>query len=276
MIQNQYYYLVAGLPELIFDADNRKIDLQSIKNELKINVVGDDIALLESLFLHYDNANLIAHLKGKNGLSELGNVPTAAYEELSENVDLLPTYMQQLLSDMNKEEEPSVEEEVKPSLEVDLLTRYYQYVDQYSNSFLKHWFKFDRQLRNILAAFSARKLEKEISRFVVGKDEVTEMLTKSLSPDFGLRGELTYVDKLMQAIEVDNYLEREKRIDMLRWDVIDEVNTFNYFNIDKVLGFWIKAEIIDRWIKLDPAEGEALLKRYFSELKSEFDVNAAF
>ena len=63
---------------------------------------------------------------------------------------------------------------------------------------------------------------------------------------------------------------------MLRWDFIDEANTFNYFNIDKVMGYLLKAEIIDRWVKFDPVVGDALLKKYFNELKGTFDLNAAF
>lgn len=276
MIQNQYYYLVAGLPELVFDAENRKIDLQGLKDELRANVAGEDIALLDSLFLHYDNDNVICYLNKKSLKSELGTVPTNVYEELSENMHLFPSYIQEFLKDQKKEKEQSSEEDAKLSPEVDLLTRYYKFVENQDNDFIKMWFKFDRNLRNILAALSARKLEKEVSSFLVGKDDVTDLLTKSLSADFGLRGEVPFMDKLMQLLETDDLIEREKKIDLLRWDLVDEANTFNYFNINKVLGFWIKAEIVSRWIKLDPATGEILLKKYFTELKGEFDLNATF
>lgn len=281
MIPNQYYYLVTGLPELVFDAENRKIDLQGIKNELKVNVVEEHQKFLNALFMHYDNENVIAYINGKKIFNDLGTVPAAAYEELSDNLPLFPKYIQEFFADRAKEKsEDDVKEEeveeVPTSPEVDLLTRYYKFVDQLDNKFLNRWFKFDRQLRNILAAFSARKLDKDVAQFLIGKDEITEHLAKNLSPDFGLRGESALMDKVMHALDSGNLLDREKRIDQLRWNLIEETNTFVYFNIDKLLGFWIKAEIVARWIKLDPATGEALLKQYFTELKGEFDLNAAF
>lgn len=283
MIQNQYYYLVAGLPELLFEADNRKFDFVSVRDWLKLNLNDSDLELLNSLSLHYDNENVLSYISNRNAFSEKGLVPNEVYEDVKANLKLFPSYIGDFFAELysEKEEEEKTarnddEEEVQKSVEVDLYNRFYDYVGNYPNEFLQRWFNFDRQLRNILAATNARKLGKDVAPILVGNDAINVALSQSQASDFGLRGELPLMDKLMPILEITNLFERERKIDMLRWDFIDEGNTFNYFNVDKVLGYLLKAEIIDRWIKIDPTVGDALLKRYFNDLKGTFDLNAAF
>lgn len=283
MIQNQYYYLVAGLPELLFEADNRKFNFVSVRDWLKLNLNDSDLELLNSLSLHYDNENVLSYISNRSAFSEKGLVPSEVYEDVKANLKLFPSYIgdffAELYSEKDEEEKTTRdddEEEVKKSVEVDLYNRFYDYVGSYQNEFLQRWFSFDRQLRNILAATNARKLGKDVAPILVGNDAINVALSQSQASDFGLRGELPLMDKLMPILEITNLFERERKIDMLRWDFIDEGNTFNYFNVDKVLGYLLKAEIIDRWINIDPAVGDALLKRYFNDLKGTFDLNAAF
>lgn len=283
MIQNQYYYLVAGLPELLFEADNRKFNFVSVRDWLKLNLNDSDLELLNSLSLHYDNENVLSYISNRNAFSEKGLVPSEVYEDVKANLKLFPSYIGDFFTELysEKEEEEKTtrdddEEEVKKSVEVDLYNRFYDYVGSYQNEFLQRWFNFDKQLRNILAATNARKLGKDVDPILVGNDAINVALSQSQASDFGLRGELPLMDKLMPILEITNLFERERKIDMLRWDFIDEGNTFNYFNVDKVLGYLLKAEIIDRWINIDPAVGDALLKRYFNDLKGTFDLNAAF
>lgn len=288
MIQNQYYYLVAGLPELLLEADNRKFDFLSIRDWVKKNLEGSDVDLLNSISLHYDNENILSYIKSQSKvLNERGTVSVDVYEDVKANVKLFPPYIQDFLGEFYKvkteeeeeeeaKEEKSEEEQPQTTIEVDFLTRYYAFLEKIDNDFLHQWFNFDRQLRNILAATNARKLGKDVASYLIGSDAINEALSHSLASDFGLRGELPLMDKLMPAIEVENLFEREKKIDMIRWSFIDEVNTFNYFNIDRIFGYLLKAEIIDRWIKLDPAAGEELLKKYFNDLKGTFDLDAAF
>ncbi len=281
MIQNQYYYLVAGLPELFFEADNRKLDFVSIRDWLKQNLEGNDLELIDTLSLHYDNDNVLSFINNRNTFSERGLVPRDVYDDVKSNLKQFPSYIADFFTELYTERDEEVlanedEEELQKSVEVGLYNRFYDYVASYNNEFLQKWFCFDRQLRNILAATNARKLGKEVAPILVGNDSINVALSHSQALDFGMRGELPLMDKLMPILEISNLFEREKKIDMLRWDFIDEANTFNYFNIDKVMGYLLKAEIIDRWVKFDPVLGDALLKKYFNELKGTFDLNAAF
>jgi len=281
MIQNQYYYLVAGLPELFFEADNRKLDFVSIRDWLKQNLEGNDLELIDTLSLHYDNDNVLSFINNRNTFSERGLVPRDVYDDVKSNLKQFPSYIADFFTELYTERDEEVlanedEEELQKSVEVGLYNRFYDYVASYNNEFLQKWFCFDRQLRNILAATNARKLGKEVAPILVGNDSINVALSHSQALDFGMRGELPLMDKLMPILEISNLFEREKKIDMLRWDFIDEANTFNYFNIDKVMGYLLKAEIIDRWVKFDPVVGDALLKKYFNELKGTFDLNAAF
>jgi len=283
MIQNQYYYLVAGLPELLFEADNRKFDFLSVRNWLKQNLNDSDIELVNSLSLHYDNENVLAYINNRKPSSEMGLIPTDFYNNVKANLKFFPSYIVDFFAELYSEQEEEEmgirdekEEAQQKSIEVGLYNRFYDYVGSYQNEFLQKWFSFDKQLRNILAATNARKLGKDVAPILVGNDAINIALSNNQAPDFGLRGEFPLMDRLMPILEITNLFEREKKIDMLRWDFIDEGNTFNYFNVDRVLGYLLKAEIIDRWLKIDPAVGDTLLKRYFNDLKGTFDLNAAF
>lgn len=128
------------------------------------------------------------------------------------------------------------------------------------SAFLRRWAAFDRDVRNIGAALSARRLGLQPASQTVGEGFVTESIARSAAADFGLRGELDYVDKLMSAVaEGGDIVEKERTIDRLRWEMADEITTFNYFDIDAVLAWLVKAAILRRWAALGVEQGAAAL-----------------
>ena len=73
----------------------------------------------------------------------------------------------------------------------------------------------------------------------------------------------------------DTLLDLEKNIDLLRWDYLNELTVFTYFQIETILAFYIKLGIVERWQGLDPAVGEQHYTKLVEELKSGFYVDAS-
>ena len=66
---------------------------------------------------------------------------------------------------------------------------------------------------------SARATGRSIEDSVVGGGDVAEQLQRSSAADFGLRGELPYIDAVIAAVNDEaNLVEKERKIDLIRWN----------------------------------------------------------
>lgn len=61
-------------------------------------------------------------------------------------------------------------------------------------------------------------------------------------------------------------------MDLLRWNIANEICTFNYFDIERILLFLLKASIVKRWSKLDKKTGAELFRKFVSEVKGSFKL----
>lgn len=287
MLRN-YYYLVSGLPDLMMDLEQRDFSVEALKEEVRDLVHPSDYRLVELLHAPSDNDNFLNKLL-ERGLqpSDTGNISPAIFDDLEENISELPAYMQDFyysytgkkrtdesdLEDDSQENDGTVTEKLP---EVRFLESFYRIALNNRNRFIREWFGFVRDFNNILAALSCRKLNLDPTYHLVGDYPLVEILTHSQASDFGLKQEIDYIDKLMQAVELDDVMDRERKLDMIRWNMADELTTWDYFNINFVLAFFVKAGIINRWLKLDAKVGEELFKRLFDDLKATYNLAESF
>ena len=111
---------------------------------------------------------------------------------------------------------------------------------------------------------------------LLGDGPIVEALQRSQAADFGLRQEVDYIDRLLQLAELPDVAERERRIDLLRWDMADELSTWDYFNVNFILAFFAKAIILHRWAAIDSQQGNQMFDRLFADLKASFSIERAF
>jgi hypothetical protein len=142
---------------------------------------------------------------------------------------------------------------------------YYQWAMKCGNKFISDWFEFNLNLNNILAAYTSRKYKMDIE--VVGDNEVANSIKTSNQRDFGLTGNLEGFDIIQRLADEPDLFEREKKIDLLKWQWLDEQTFFKYFSIERVFAYLIKLEIIERWVTLDPVEGGKLFRKLIASLK---------
>ncbi len=274
-----YYCQVAGLPDISFDGSKLQYSTNRFKDELYPALTSEDASFVDLLFLSRDNANLLELLRkgedaviadagcftadelkeiissAKNGDAQPGNVPAYLY-------GFLEYYFG------NEGQERILWDDV-------LASRYYEYASRSANNFVSSWFEFNRNVNNILVAMAARKYKMSVADAVVGDGEVAEALRTSGARDFGLTGTLDYLEIVQRISEESNLLERERKLDELRWKWLDDNSVFNYFTIERLFVFLVKVGIVERWSALDADKGMQRYNIMINNLKGGADLNSA-
>ncbi|MDR1887183.1 MAG: DUF2764 domain-containing protein [Prevotellaceae bacterium] len=263
----KYYYLISSLPELFFEAGHFKnSDFLHLRDYILENISDGDAVYVHDLLGNIDNYNLIAAVYGKRRAWKKGG----KYDEFRSPDDsekpVLPEYMSDFLEYIDSYKAEYKTNPDEPAAEKYLSELYYDKMESSDNPFIAKWFKFDREMKNIQTAYTGRRTGISAENYFVKKDDITEFLLKNASPDFGLSRERDYVPDLFRALETPNLLERENRLDMLRWNQIDEINIMEYFSIDVALGILQKACIADRWLALDSVEGKKMFRKLVDDL----------
>lgn len=272
--QREYHYLIAGLPDILIGQSKVAFKVSDFKAELQQFLHPEDFRLLEMLFLRFDNQNLLLLLqKNEEGWDAMGSFSQEdLLQGLEDDSKLLPAYMQVFAKAFRDGQD------ILPGMswENQLTWLYYDYVLSSTAGFLADWFAFEQDFKNILAALSARRHGLSSEGQLIGNNPVTEALRKSHARDFGLSQEYPYVDKLLKIEEQTDLLERERIITQLKWNQIDEMNTFHYFTIDRLLGFMLKLISYERWITLDPDQGREVLEGKIGALERSFVFSKEF
>ena len=275
-----YYYLVAGLPELTLEDSKLSYTVADFKAELYPDLSDKDRKLIDLFYLKFDNANVLKLLKDKDAaIDPRGNYSA---EELAEFISSLkegdeiadavfPSYLSTFISEyFNVTAEDDFLHEDR------LAALYYEYAMKCKNKFVSSWFAFNLTMNNILVALTARKFKMDIAPLIVGDTEVCEALRTSGARDFGLTGEVDFLDQLVKISETEELVEREKKIDQLRWNWMEEATFFNYFTVERLFVFLLQLEMIERWISLDKEKGNQLFRSIIATLTDEVQIPAEF
>lgn len=275
-----YYYLVAGLPELTLEDSKLSYTVADFKAELYPDLSDEDKKLIDLFYLKFDNANVLKLLKDKDAAIDLRGNYSA--EELVEFISSLkegdeiadavfPSYLSTFIFEyFNATAEDDFLYEDR------LAALYYEYAMKCKNKFVSSWFAFNLTMNNILVALTARKFKMDIAPLIVGDTEVCEALRTSAARDFGLTGEVDFLDQLVKISETEELVEREKKIDQLRWNWMEEATFFNYFTVERLFVFLLQLEMIERWISLDKEKGNQLFRSIIATLKDEVQIPAEF
>ena len=271
MFSTEYYYLVAGLREWTLESDTKGFNVREIVDEIIAELTKRDREAVNLLYAYYDCENIIAYRAKRERHNELGNLSREQvaqmfaerdYSSLSANVAKVVKYFN--ASDDEERDEDNV---INDTFEHALFEAYYRDLAESKCSFLKAWGEFDRNLRNISAALAAREAGRAVADVVVGGGEVVEQLKGSSAADFGLRGELQYIDAVISAVSDEkNIVEKERKIDKVREEQAWDIASFDFFNINFILSYLVRVNIIARWMLLLPEAGREMLNRLMRDL----------
>ena len=150
------------------------------------------------------------------------------------------------------------------------LSAFYEMAVAHSNQFISKWFSLDRDIRNILIALNGRKHNHPFADYILGSYELAELLIKSQAADFGLGKEYPIYETIWRIYDQNNLLYRERGYDVYRWKWIDDQNFFQYFSIDRILGYYCKLRILERWTQLDTDSGKSVFYEALTTLQNSF------
>ena len=281
-MSRDYFYFISGLPNLNFEDSKLAYSPEQFRTEAAAQLSESDFRFLEILHLPQDLENLLRLVyKSEKDFNPEGLYPDSHWEAYLEflrrkldkpdlacppEFSILPEFVgNTLLRILQQEDMQSL-----LKTEGELIRQFYAWTARHENDFLAKWFNFDAHLRNILVAINGRKFNLAYADYLVGEDELTETLAKSHAADFGLGKEDELFESLIRIYEQNNLLYREKTYDILRWKWIDNQNFFNYFNIDRILGYYCKLRILSRWLKADPNWGKEVFHDTLNALENSF------
>ena len=274
-----YYYLVAGLPDISLDDGKLSYTVDSFKSEIYPELSVKDRKLIDLFYLKFDNENLLLLLRDKDAAVE--NIGLFSAEELLAVIESVkdgdipdkkyPPYFFRFISEyLNLSSEEAY-------MAGDMLaSAYYSYAMECRNKFISSWYEFNLNMNNIQSAMSARKYKLDVASVIVGNTDVCDALRTSNARDFGLNDVLSYFDPLQRILEIDDLVEREKKVDLLKWNWLENESFFNYFTIERLFVFLIQLDMIERWISLDKEKGSELFRMMIDDLKNEVQIPEEF
>lgn len=274
-----YYYLVAGLPDISLEDGKLSYTISDFRAESYGDLSAKDQALIDLFYLKYDHADLLSLLKDKDAVTQgKGNVSSEDLLQLIASVKegekpdaKFPSYLYDFIAQYLAL--PADELYKAENL---LASAYYAYAMKSKNPFIASWFEFNLNINNILAAFAARKYKMNVAEVIVGDTDVCEMLRTSNARDFGLSETLDYFEPLQRLVETDDLVEREKKVDQLKWKWLEDASFFHYFTIERLFVFLLQLEMIERWVLLDKEKGSELFRQMIQNLKDEVQIPEEF
>ena len=135
----------------------------------------------------------------------------------------------------------------------------------HKDRFISEYFRFDLNVRNAKVKYLNKALGRESLKDVLTfPEDAPAAVVDAVSEEFEEAADLETI------LNAGDILSRERGIDDLMWEKIDNLTTFNYFDIDAILGFITKLNIVARWYRLDEHTGREMFKRLVDEVRGTF------
>ena len=256
MSKQQYFYIISGLPNLSLQDVQLPFSAKTFLEDLKNKMDKKDFKLVSMLYYARDNSNLLSFLFNKNNISQTEGC--YSLQELKKGIErnfLLPDYMNAFIAPF-KENKKLYEEAI---WEAKLTEKYFKTVTNTENDFLNQWMEFELNLKNLLLLMSNRKQALPVSEIVINANEVSALMKENPLTDFSTQPSIDFMNDVVKIIETENLIEREKKIDALRWKKLEEMSFFDYFTVEAILSFIIKLMIIERWAILKQGKEKVFL-----------------
>lgn len=274
---SKYYCLIAGLPNITLEDSKLTYTVAGFREELEGILTKKDKRLIDLFFRKFDNKNLIQFLKAPDAEPDgRGTIPVGDFrialkalreEEAIPKMTLkrLPSYFVDFFKLYLKNEEKGETEDI--SWEDRLAALYYAYAMKCGNQFVAEWFELNLNINNMLSAITCRKYSLDKAAYIVGDNEVAKALRTSNARDFGLGDLVEYLPDLQRIAEESDLMVREKKIDLLKWNWLEENTFFKTFDIESVFAYLLKLEMIERWVTLDKVTGEKTFRKIVGAMK---------
>lgn len=182
------------------------------------------------------------------GLPEL----TLAFEQSGFKYETVRDHIYPLLSERDRQAIDLMEEGFH---EETLNADFYKKTEVHSNRFLREYFHFDLLVRNMKVRYLGRRLNQQVDKYLIDTED----------------SEFEEEKQVQTIFDNPDFVLREQQLDRLKWDKASEITCFDYFDLDVILAFLIKASIVQRWAALDKEHGLKMFAMLVKEVKGTFN-----
>lgn len=268
-----YIAFIAGLPEIAWDDRKLSLTVWEFREQLKDYISGKDKNMVDLFFLPNDNAQVVRLLNRQGADPALQTVyPLKVLEdEVSEPDKDIPEYLSGFIADFKEEH---LKYEVAP--ENVLSWMYYDYMMKADNRLVREYAEYSMNLKNLVTALNARKYEMDVAKEVIGSNDFAIALRTSNAKDFGLSLDYPFVEKVTALMDSPDLVERERGLDLLIWDFLDEAVTFEYFSFERVISYMLRLMIVERWSKMSSESGRKVFMEMVEKFRRSFQFDEQF
>ena len=132
---------------------------------------------------------------------------------------------------------------------------FYEKAAKSKNEFIRAYFDFDARLRNMKVNYLAKRLGKN------GDDYQVELPEADFEEEAQIRA----------ILENTDFVAREQQMDELKWEKASDIARLDYFNMNTILAFLVKAKTVQRWAELDEKKGEVMFQKLVTEVRGTFE-----
>lgn len=247
----KYYFLASYLPEIHRDDIKIRVTLGDLLEE-RFHIPESDWKEIELVLLGRDILVLEKLLSGKTVPIERTLFPMDFWRDQIKSPKEGPEFV---LDFMRSADLQSI-----GFKEIDkLYASYFEYVlGATTNEFVREYFIFQQNLRNVLAALRARQKGLDPSEYLIGEGEIVNILRASTAEDFGLALEFPWIESVIKA---ETPHERQEIMDQIQWDYLDEHAGPDPFDFRMILAYLLKLEILHRQLALSEEKGMEKVRR---------------
>lgn len=263
-----YYFLLSGLPDLKLDSPGTVPSVDELRQQIleQDDMGKKDLQQLEMFFLINDCRNLTVLLDdnlaelpyaGNWNKQELQELIADALEDVFEDDKRFPPFMAPFVREYFERRR---EDGYFPEDRV--LVRYWKYLKQHGTGFVRRWAELSLDIANTLTALLCEQQGWDVERYTYDYDasQVDETLMSQL-----------------HAIAKDtDPVQKERRIDALKWVWIEDETFLEPFDINALFAYILKADILERWTRLDPEQGKERFQQIIENLRQNVTVPEEF
>ena len=263
-----YYCILSGLPDLRLDTPEMAPSISSLREQIleMDDMKGSDLRMVKLFFLMGDCRNLIILLE--NNLAQLPYIGNWNKQELQEMIadavgdefeddKRFPPFMANFVREYyERKQEPGYFPEDR------LMVRYWHFLKNEGKGLVKGWAALSLDIANTLTALICEQQGWPVEQYTYEYDATL------------IDGAL--LAQLREIASDTDPVQKEQRIDALKWLWAEEETFFDPFDINALYAYLLKAEMLERWVKLDPQQGKEQFRQIIEGLRKEATVPAEF
>lgn len=174
-------------------------------------------------------------------------------------------YIEEITGQCSKKDKELIEFLLSGFEDNNLNEEFYIRAITHKNRFISEYFTFDLNVRNAKVKYLNKALGRPADKDVMSFPETApEKVSEAVAAEFEESATLE------STLNAEDILTRERGLDDLIWEKISNLTLFNYFDIEVILGFIAKLNIVARWYRLDEQTGREMFKRLVDEVRGTF------